>query len=343
MRTRALRTVAAAVVATGVLAVPAPAMAAATAVPLPITGAVDIVAARNHVYVSSGGADDAVVVTRTDGTPVRTIGGLPGAAGMAVSWDGHTVYVALPEARAIAAISTRTLVEVARYPTGDACPRTLAAPAGRSVFFGYNCGSGNWAGGIGAVDLAGAQPRLGLAHTAYYGYPLLAASPAAGVLVAAEPGLSPATVSAYEIDLGYTLTWLRDSAWSVVGSNLNDLAVSPDGTSVYTAAGAPYAVQELAVDDLTQVRRTYPTGPYPGAVAVSPGGGQVAGATYAPTAVHAFAADGTPLSSTALDGWLVEGALTWGRTSGALYAVTADPQGSPPEPPMLHVVPPPAG
>ncbi|MCI4064338.1 hypothetical protein MRQ36_17730 [Micromonospora sp. R77] len=188
----------------GLLAVaPTTGAAAATgqrAVALPLAAAADVVSSGDRVFVSGGRQATDVVVTAANGDLVGTLGGLPGPTDLLLSPDRQTLYVALPTANAIAAFNTGTLTEFARWSTGAAaCPSSLAL-TGRYLWFGYGCGS--WGGNIGRLDL-GRQPAVlatGLAPQDYYDAPLLAAAGQnRSVLLAGQPGLSPASVYAYGI------------------------------------------------------------------------------------------------------------------------------------------------
>ena len=122
-----------------------------TSVALPSASFGDIVVDGVHdrVFVSdpSGGT---VVVTDYAGTVVRQITAEEGAAGLALSADSGTLYVALSTVGAIAEIDTATLTETHRYPTGtDTSPQSLAM-AGGKLWFGYTVGS---SGGIGSLDV----------------------------------------------------------------------------------------------------------------------------------------------------------------------------------------------
>lgn len=321
----------------------AAAAAAPRAVPLPIADAADVVSAGDRVFVSGGRNSTDVVVTAANGDVVGTVPGLPGPTDLLLSPDRQTLYVALPSAGAIAAVNTGTLTEFARYGTGAAaCPSSLAL-TGRYLWFGYGCGG--WDGNIGRLDL-GRQPAAlttGLAHSGYYGAPLLAAAAQnRAVLLAGQPGLSPASVDAYGIGAGGALGFLRTNEFTAIGSNLRDVALNPAGDTLYTAAGSPYAVQAFPFADITTPSATYPTGAYPDAVEVSRDGTRIAGgadAWYDPD-VFVFGPDGAEQARFELGGLLVPGGLAWSPNGARLYAITSDWTGTVPA--TLHVLPVPA-
>ncbi|MBD0738283.1 hypothetical protein BGM09_04880 [Streptomyces sp. CBMA29] len=129
----------------GVAAEPAAADSAAT---LPITSYSDMVVDGAHRRVFISGAGNKVVVADYNGKTIAQITSEPGAAGLVLSADSSTVYVALPTADAISAIDTATLRETARYPLGVA-PRHLAMTK-HTIWFGYTA---NGTGNLGSLDL----------------------------------------------------------------------------------------------------------------------------------------------------------------------------------------------
>ncbi|WP_416901070.1 hypothetical protein [Micromonospora echinospora] len=312
------------------------------AVPLPSTTAADVVSAGNRVFVSGGRLSDQIVVAAANGDVLTTVSGLPGPTDLLLSADRQTLYVALPTANAIAALNTGTLTEFARYDTGAGeCPKSLAL-TGRYLWFGYGCDQ--WGGNIGRIDL-GRQPAVvttGVVSHDYYDAPVLtAATQNRAVLLVGQPSLSPASAHVYAIGAGGVLTLQHGNEWSVLGSNLLDIALDPTGATVYTAAGAPYVVQAFPASAISTPSTTFATGPYPNAVELSRDGTRVAAganAAYDPD-VFVFTPDGTEQVRYELGAELVAGALAWSPNGARLYAVTADWQGNVPA--ALHVLTPP--
>ncbi|WP_433129627.1 YncE family protein [Micromonospora sp. CA-240977] len=330
---------------TAAISAPAQAAPAQTATPLALPGAADVVSAGDRVFVSGGRSSTEVVVTSATGAVVGTLSGLPGPTDLLLSADRQTLYVALPSANAIAAFNTGSLAESARYDTGAGeCPSSLAL-TGRYLWFGYGCDQ--WGGNIGRIDL-GRQPAQVTTGVAtgqdFYDAPLLAAaSQNRAVLLAGQPGLSPASVYAYEIGAGGALGAPRANAFMAVGSNLRDVALDPTGATVFTASGAPYEVQAFPFSDISTPSATYPTGAYPNAVEVSRDGTRIAGgadASYDPD-VFVFRPDGTELAHFELGDELSPGALAWAPNGARVYAVSYDWTGA--RPVTLHVLPVPAG
>jgi len=90
-------------------------------------------------------------------------------------------------------------------------------------------------------------------------YPLLEISPDRTALFIGQRGLSPAYLSRGDVTTDTITT--TSAPWGSIGSNLNDMALSPDGSRIYLACGAPYFVQALNPLSLGAVG-SFSTGPY---------------------------------------------------------------------------------
>ncbi|GGS27924.1 hypothetical protein GCM10010269_78200 [Streptomyces humidus] len=228
---------------------------------------------HERVYVSAPGSD-AVVAVDFDGQVVKTIEQLDGARAIALSPDESTLYVALPDADAVAAVDTATLQETRRFATGAGTdPESLAVAGGR-LWFSHG---DNADGGIGSITVADPEPVVdpgALPEWTWYGKPMLASSTAApGLLVAGETAASPGEMRVYDVSSGQTREVAHNPG---PGGDIEDMAITPDGQSVITATGSPYYHQKFRLSDLTETGR-YDTGPYPNAVAVAPNGAVAAG------------------------------------------------------------------
>jgi hypothetical protein len=306
---------------------------------LPFTTVADVAATDTAVFVSGGRTSDSIAVTNPSGAKPRTIGDLPGPTDLELSADGDTLFVALPNANEIAAINTTTLQETARYWTGlGACPSSLAV-TGTVLWFGYGCDQ--WGGNIGRIDLAATPPTVstGQTTTDFHDYPLLSAgrnNP--GLLFAGQPSLSPGSVTVFTIGADGTLEVSGRTDHSVLGGNLRDVAVAPDGASFYTAAGAPYEILQFDTDQLTVARRRFVTEPYPNAVEVSHDGKQVAAASDS-TGLFVFRPTGAqptklPVSGS---GAIASRGIAWQPSGARLYVISSTSYSSPSPPAVLHV------
>ncbi|MFF0006108.1 hypothetical protein ACFYQT_22055 [Streptomyces tibetensis] len=237
---------------------------------LPVRSHWQTLADSRHVYVSAPG-DDAVLATDHDGQVVKKMEGLDGARGMAESADGSTLYVALPDADAISVIDTATLTEKQRISTGaDTEPETLALAGGR-LFFGYQATV--FDAGIGSVAIAEATPTVSLdENPVWYGKPRLASSPGAPDRLVAAESQGALGMRVYDVGSGT----LKETAYSDAVADVEDVAVTPDGSSVITANGSNYYHQRWRLSDLVEEAQ-YDTGPYPNSVAVDSHGTVAAG------------------------------------------------------------------
>lgn len=313
--------------------------AADTSTALPISSYRDMAvdAAHQQVFLSDPFGDN-VLVTDYSGQVVKLISGEDGAWGFALSSDSSTLYVALRDAGAIAAIDTATLQETARYDTGTgagayAGPTSLAS-AGGKLWFGYS--TDIWHGALGSLDLSGPQPvvTLGQGPDLFRGSPHLAATPEhPDTLVAAESDGNNAALAVYDVSTGQANTQAMRVAPGPDGcASLQDLALTPDAARVVVACASPYYHQAFRTTDLADDGR-YTTSHYPDAVAIAPDGTIAAGVDGASEPdVHLFA----PGDSTAYKTWdfpapspyatttLQPGGLAWTPDAGRIFAVTKD-------------------
>ncbi|GAA3377192.1 hypothetical protein GCM10020367_51910 [Streptomyces sannanensis] len=283
-----------------------------------------------------------VLVTDYTGQVVKQISGEAGAWGLALSSDSRTLYVALRDAGAIAAIDTVTLQETARYDTGTgagvyAGPTSLAL-AGGKIWFGYS--TDTWHGALGSLDLSGAEPVVerGQGLDTFRGAPRLAAAPQdPDTLVAAESDGNYAALAVYDVSSGQADAQAKRVNPGPDGcASLQDLALAPDGGRVVVACASPYYHQAFRTADLSDDGR-YTTSHYPNAVAISPDGTIAAGVDGAHSPdVHLF----TPGDSAAFKTWdfpasspyttntLQSAGLAWAPDDSRVFAVTKDSSSS---------------
>ena len=253
------------IVAAAVFAAVSPGVASASTDLGPIGfGTVAVDDAHAQVLVS-GPSANVVDVLDFAGNVVRTIPNMYGAWGMVVS--GRYLYVAESTAGAIVRVD---LAAPASAPTtlakGLFQPRWLVMTGGKLWTTVASPSMSGW-GSIASVDLKSGKSTT---FSQTYYSPDLAVSPAlASTLFLAEDGLSPGAV--FRIDVSSAKPKVKASNTFTDQQNIEDLAVSPDGTRVIPASGYPYFFEELGASTLQPDGLVYPGNPYPSAVAVSPG------------------------------------------------------------------------
>jgi hypothetical protein len=298
---------------------------AGTTTQLPFAGAADVVVdgAHGHVFVSGGAGTSSVVVLDFTGAVVTTIAGQQGASGMVV--DDGILYVALRDATAISKIDTETLAETSRFSVAPLAVPTSLALAGGKLWFAHSCGqAGRGAGSVG-LDGTGVTDETTLPDYC----PTFATSPGdPDLLAAGEVGISPTTL--YLFDVSTTPpTLLRSVRGPGGASNLRDLAFTPDALRVLTATGSPYMAQSFLTADLS-LAATYPTGPYPTAVAVTADGEYVAAGARSSYDTDVFVfpvGDTTPVRTWDFDSTqkdLVPGGLAFSPDASRLFAVSTN-------------------
>lgn len=302
---------------------------------LPAASVGDVVADGVHqrVFISDP-TSGKVLATDYSGNVVGTIPSLPGVTGLELSADSGTLYAGVRGADAIAAIDTSTLVESARYATGADTEPAYPALAGGKLWFGYGAAA---EGNIGSLDLSGAEPVVTLDQepdSTWYSAPTLASKPGApGTLAAGAEGQNPVQLAVYDVASG---TATRTAQLRTGGSNLHDLALTPDGSQVVVASGAPYHHQVYRTSDLTP-GTSYPSDAYPNAVDIAPDGTVAAGIdgwyepdvyvykqdTTKPVRTYDFPNTGNSSGADTLE----DAGLAWAPDTSRLFAVTVNSYG----------------
>ena len=330
--------------AAGLAAVPISGIRAATdgnsgiTATLPLTGyyqmAVDSV--HDHLFFSQGsGSENSILVTDFSGSTVATISGQTGVMGITLSPDGSTLYAALSGAHEVTAISTATLQQVAAYPLGEAfTPLSVAVQSGE-LWVSYDTGTAG-SSTIGDFDLSAANPALEpqTAMGGWYSAPMIAADPSdtGNVLVALEPGESPAAAASYDTSQDPVAVRAKSSELKNGNQdncdNAQDLAVVPGGGQFVAACAAPYAHYRYSTADLSE-QGSYASAYYPGAVAIASETGTVAVGVenpYSADDIFVYAAGGdTPLNMfKASGGELAARGLGLTSDASQLFAVTGN-------------------
>lgn len=287
-------------------------------------------AAHDHVFVSSGPSGSSVTVFDFSGDVVKTIAGEPGASAMVL--DGSRLYVLLTNTGAVHVIDTATLARTETYPVPLANAQTGMAMAGGKLWFGTG-GCGQWDGKLTSLDPATGtvQSFDGPTNKAFYCTDVAAAPNDPDTLIAYDAGLSPPTLYKYDVTSGAALT-----AQSRIGNSgdPNDVAFSPDGSTIFVAAGAPYEIQAFSSSDFSKTG-SYPTGPYPSAVAVSPDGDSVGAGVDAAYDTDVFVfprAGGAPTVEFDFGegaGTVLPGGLEFTPDGGRVFAVVGSSGSSP--------------
>lgn len=299
---------------------------------------------RGHLFVSQGPGRDGVLVTSLEGVRVAMITGQPGASGLALSEDGQRLFVALANGDAVSVIDTSSLTEVARHPTGaGTCPTDLAATS-THVWYGYGCSSGATNRGVGSLDLRTSPPTNRAYRILFASWPLV--SVAGDRMALGARRQSPAEVYTYDISSGEPVQLARSAG---LGSDLQDLQVTPDGAQVITGFGSDdyhsvWKTQDLSADGV------YPSGARPRAGSISPDNSLVAVGSYAPFGENAPDVRVFRREDSRLIRWwdfgtgygmkLAERGLAFSSDGSRLYAVTTDSTitSETAEDPQLHVL-----
>jgi hypothetical protein len=224
----------------------------------------DIAVARGRLFIS---AADRIAVADTQGSIIDTIRDLPGVSELALAADGSRLYAAVKDANQIAEIDTDSLaitrrIDLAAYP----CPSTLSL-SGSRLYVGHGCSIYDNKNGAVSLDVSAAEPEYTQVVTGLSSPPLLAA--AGRTLVVAITGTTPSDLYVYDVS-GATVT-----RRGVIHDLYNpmDLAITPDGATLFSAFGSPYRFDMWDTTALTRVR-SYGT-QSGSAITISPDGSQL--------------------------------------------------------------------
>jgi sugar lactone lactonase YvrE len=298
----------------------------AAALPLSHYAHMVVDGAHQHLFFSQGAGTTGIVVTDLSGNPVTTIDGEQGADGLALSADGKTLYAALTDGDAIAAIDTATLAETGRFGTGTASAPVSVAQAGGKVWYSYTADDGK--GTVGSLDPSAADP----APTPQPVMPHWSAAPllstGGGVLAvnAAQDAHSSMThIATYDVSSG---TPSLKVDMGLGGAATGPVQVTPDGTKLLVPQST--AVYVYSTADLSTAKPyvyyTGGVGSSPDSVAIDSDGtialGSIAGSG---AGAYLYAADQIAENHVAFPaGTVAAGGLVWGADGRTLYAVTQD-------------------
>ncbi|MEU6817932.1 hypothetical protein [Streptomyces sp. NPDC046860] len=276
---------------------------------------------HQHLFFSQGAGTTGIVVTDLSGAPVATIDDEQGADGLALSADGRTLYAALTDGDAIAAIDTATLTETRRVGTGTGSAPVSVAVAGGKVWYGYTTDDGK--GTVGSVDPSADDP----APTPQPVMPRTSAAPllstGGGVLAVQEDLPSMIRIATYDVSSGEPSLKVD---MGLGGGATGPVQVTADGTRLLVPQSP--AVYVYSTADLSAARPyvyfTGGVGSSPGSVALDSDGTMALGAT-AGTGAGAYVYGSGQVAENHFAfpaGTVTRDGLAWGGDGHTLYAVT---------------------
>jgi len=252
---------------------------------LPITSFGQIVAdtASGYLFISDPDQNE-ILVTNLTGQEVTTIGDQDGVRGIALSSDGSTLYAALGTGDAVTAISTSTLAQTASYPlpAGDA-PQDVALESG-DLWVSYSTATPGDAA-IGDIDVTASTPAFETQANmgGWSSAPQIAADPQdSGVLVAAEPSVSPTATASYDVSADPAT--VTDQATITSCGTEEDLAVVPGGADFILACASLTSEDVFSTADLSEAG-SYASTDFPDAVAIDANGDVAAGTENGQTGI----------------------------------------------------------
>jgi DNA-binding beta-propeller fold protein YncE len=225
---------------------------------------------RPRIYVSEDSMNALTVINTAKGAIEKRLGIGSEPAGLALSADHSTLYIALSGGSQVAVVDLDTLtpresLQLGCQPFDLACPQ-----AGLLYVTARGKGSRD---SFHLVDLVSKRIMTSEAAARLYSNALVEARPGVPGVFFGETGLSPATV--YRVDFGSAPGKLNKvHEHGAIGSNLQDMRLSPDGQRLYICCGSPYYVQVFDAGTMLPVGQLK-TGPYPERAEPSPDGSKV--------------------------------------------------------------------
>jgi hypothetical protein len=220
--------------------------------------------ASKHVFVSLYDTGK-LAVFDFSGNLVHTISGEAGARGMAVV--GGTLYVAAANVGAIHEFDTSTFAKTGTLATGIAGMDSMAYAGGAL-----------WVVPSSTGDLT--KVSLADGSTQDFGKPISGGASAVvadvanpNILAMFDPGISPETVAIVNVSGATPTTVATKWLGTEDISNGQDLAFSPDGSTVFPVGGAPYQFVGLNASTLADTGVAYPANPYPTAITMTTANG----------------------------------------------------------------------
>jgi len=281
---------------------------------------------RPYVYLHKGGADIDVYNVYT-AQRIATIGAVAAALGdMAVSPNGDRLYVYDTANRAMIVVDLAAQARSTSWSLASA-----VTTASRIKVIRPN--------GVEVVLAADGKAYLS-SGKAVGDSPAVAGHMAATAdgkhLYVQDEGISPATVTGYNVDYsevgGGTLSLAQSgSGWFLGGaSNGADIAVSAAGDKVYTASGSPYACSSVNASDLSYIGDLPGAEPYPDNIEVGSDGRIYCGIAgyYSASDIWMYRADGTLLNTFKVVGYaqtLLAQQMVVSADGMMLMTLTSDP------------------
>jgi hypothetical protein len=236
---------------------------------------------RPYIYVNAE-ATAIDVYNAYTAAKIATIPNVGAVLGeMAVSADGSILYAVDTASHSLSVVNLQSLAVVASWPLTN----TYFSLGGYTTLFTVRTN------GVDVVVLGdqtaysnGRQlGNSGIGGSWLYSpSQSLAASRDGRSIYAQDAGLSPASAFAYDLDYsaisgGVLMVGARANGFMMSAANGKDIAVSADGTRIYTASGAPYSCSILNAANLSSIGSLPGGSSYPNNVEVTSDGRVICG------------------------------------------------------------------
>lgn len=264
---------------------------------------------RPYVYAHHRGSSIDIYHVHT-GNKVGTIANAATSSGaMSISADGQSMYVVDEGFKRISVISLTSRTKVRTITAVNPTPTGISLKVVRTGGFDVLV-MGDWTAyrGVDGMPLSRVSPGIGYDD----GQASIAATPDGSRLYYIGRNSSPASTSGFKLDYtelggGAMVSTDLGSQWNV-GSNGQDIAVSADGHTLYTASGSPYQFITSNGDDLSVIGNLPGGDAYPDNIEVA-SDGRVAGGIsgwYSASDIWLYSAGGALLHTYKVAGYAKE-------------------------------------
>jgi YVTN family beta-propeller protein len=226
-------------------------------------------------YIALQTADSVVAVDLATGAVIHRVAVGEGPRGMAFVPALNELFVVNSGGHSVSVLSVPALDPVAEFNLPDAGSDIAYCAAANRLIVTF--GGTSW-GPVWLMQPSNGEIVATVEHSGFPGFSdaLVVADSATPTIYIGETGGSPASLYKYSI-ADDTPQFLLEDEHGALGSNLQDMALMPDGQHILLACGAPYYIQVLSTADLLATGQLA-TDAYPNSVFAAANGTKVVAA-----------------------------------------------------------------
>lgn len=222
---------------------------------------------RPRLYLANISSDTIVVLNTTSNKEVTSLVVGSGPRGMDISADGKELYVALSGDNALAVVDLDQLTLARTIHLPDTPSDVAAGRLGRAY---VTTSSGSNLPIVVDTNNSRVIAQVNSPAYVFFGGEIAKVSPDRQTIYFGTPGISPSEIYRFSIRTD-NVTFVDQSPSERAIDNLQEFAVSPDGSRLYVSSGYPYYVQVLSTTDWKSIANLT-TGAYVTSVSLNSAG-----------------------------------------------------------------------